>query len=230
MPSSDYIAQVVAIDDSVADGQLRGIRKYGSCYDARTDALAATLARSRRGPTKAAAAEFASLESAIKDFSANAIATAPHASPGYPKEAFANLYEKKFRREFYDEYEAKLTKTTKPTTAEAKSSPARSDPKSPTTSAPNTSPSSTAPANTAPHEATAEERAKSDADPVTQAKNKFGKILEALPDDQMHQIHSAFSEVIGAHEMSEGMRLAVYRYAIFLLQPEGATTPEQTPF
>ena len=53
-------------------------------------------------------------------------------------------------------------------------------------------------------QATAEERAKSDADPVTQAKNRFGKILEGLPDEEMHKIHGAFSEVIGAHAMSEG--------------------------
>ena len=91
--------------------------------------------------------------------------------------------------------------------------------------------SSSAVANSAPHEpATAEERARSDADPVTQAKNQFGKILEALPEDQMHDVHRAFSEVIGPHSVSETMRLEVYRYAIYLLQPQGGSPSEPPPF
>ena len=77
MPSSDYIAQIVAIDDSNVDGQLRGIRRYGACYDARTDALAASLARRGKGPSKAPRADFAAFESALKDFTAKAFADAP---------------------------------------------------------------------------------------------------------------------------------------------------------
>src|ERR1700684_3306163 len=50
MSSTDYIGKTMAVNDSALDGQLRGARKYGSCYDARTDALAASLERSGKGP------------------------------------------------------------------------------------------------------------------------------------------------------------------------------------
>ncbi len=33
----------------------------------------------------------------------------------------------------------------------------------------------------------------------------------------MHELHRAFGDVIGPHQISEATRLAVYRYAIFLL-------------
>ena len=225
LSSSDYIAKYVAIDDSNMDGQLRGIGRYGACYDARTDALAASLARSSKGPTKAARADFASFEAAIKNFTTMACADVP-GRPTSPKEAYANLYEKQFRYEFYEEYEAKATKSLKPAAPATRSS----------SSAPATSTAAGTPAppggskSTPPAPATAEERARSDADPVTRAKNRFGKILDALPDDQMHELHKAFGEVIGPHAMSETTRLAVYRSAIFLLEPPSATPFAPPPF
>jgi len=203
MPSWDYIPKYVAIDDSNLDGQLRGIGRYGKCYDARTDSIAAALARSRRGPTKAARDDFAAFESALKNFTAKALAAVPPA-PGTAKEAYANLYEKQFRREFYARYELKAAPAAKSAAAAPASGTA--------------TPSSGAkPAVPAPQ--AAEERARSDADPVTQAKNHLGKILNALPEDKMHDLHAAFGEVIGPHALNEAMRLAVYRYAIFLLEP-----------
>ena len=39
----------------------------------------------------------------------------------------------------------------------------------------------------------------------------------------MHELHRAFGEVIGPHHISEATRLAVYRYAIFILEPPSAT-------
>jgi len=201
MPSWDYIPKYVAIDDSNLDGQLRGIGRYAKCYDARTDSIAAALARSRRGPTKAARDDFAAFESALKNFTAKALAAVPPA-PGTAKEAYANLYEKQFRREFYVQYELKAAPA-----ARSSASP------SGTAAAP---PGAKA---AAPAPQTAEERARSDADPVTQAKNHLGKILNALPEDKMHDLHAAFGEVIGPHALNEAMRLAVYRYAIFLLEP-----------
>ena len=122
MPSSDYVAQIVAIGDSNVDGQLRGIGKYGACYDARTDALAASLARRGKGPDKTARADFAAFESALKNFTAKALADAPP-QPASPKEAYANLYQKQFRYEFYQEYEAKTIRSAKPAAPGAKSSP-----------------------------------------------------------------------------------------------------------
>jgi len=214
LSSSDYIAKYVAIDDSNLDGQLRGIGRYGKCYDARTDSIAALLARSRRGPTKAARDDFAAFESALKNFTMKALATVPPA-PNTAKEAYANLYEKQFRREFYTQYELKAAPV-------AKSAPAA--PASGTT----TPPSGAKPSTAAPQ--TVEERTRSDADPVTQAKNHFGKILNALPEDKMHELHAAFGEVIGPHALSEAIRLAVYRYAIFLLEPPSAKPFAPPPF
>jgi hypothetical protein len=217
MTSSDWIAKISAIDASKIDGQLRGIRVYGRCYDERTDRLAASLARSGKGPTKAARADFAAFESALKDFAARAIADAvPPAD--VVKSAYAALYEKQFRYVFYQEYEAKA----------AKPFPSAAKPPAP----PATPPVRTESAASAsvPRIATAEERARSDADPMTMAKNRFGKILESLPDEKMHELHRAFGEVIGAHPISEETRLAVYRYAISILEPPSATPFSPPPF
>jgi hypothetical protein len=238
MSSIDYIAKTTEVNDSTQDGQLRGIRKYGSCYDARTDALAASLARSGKGPTKAVREEFASFQKDIQDFTEKALTNAAAQRPGAnssfepvpsgaPKAAYASLYEKEFRYEFYEEYVAKAAKPVKPVTSTSK--PTTTGAKSSTNAAAaGPTGASAVGANSSPHAATAEEQARSDADPVTQAKNDFGKILEVLPDDQMHEIHRAFSEVIGRHNISEPMRLAVYRYAIYILQPVG-TTPAEPP-
>ena len=65
---------------------------------------------------------------------------------------------------------------------------------------------------------------------MTMAKNRFGKILESLPDEKMHELHRAFGEVIGAHPVSEQTRLAVYRYAISILEPPSATPFAPPPF
>jgi hypothetical protein len=87
-----------------------------------------------------------------------------------------------------------------------------------------------APATSSPAATPAQERARSDADPVTIAKNRFGKLLEVLPDDTMHELHRAFGEVIGTHQISEPTRLAVYRYAIFILEPTSPAPSVQPLF
>ena len=231
MPSSDYIAQIVAIDDSNVDGQLRGIRRYGACYDGRTDALAASLARRGKGPAKAARADFAAFESALKDFTAKAFADTPP-QPVSQKAAYAGLYEKQFRYEFYKEYEAKIVKTVKPAPSAVKPpAPASSTTTSAAQPSAATGPAtSNVTASAAKGATTAQERARSDADPVTLAKNRFGKLLEVLADDKMHELHRAFGDVIGPHQISEATRLAVYRYAIFLLGAPSATPPSEPPF
>jgi len=61
----------------------------------------------------------------------------------------------------------------------------------------------------------------SDADPVTQAKNHFGELLGALPDDTMHSLHAAFGQILGPNAFTPETQLQVYRYAIFLLEPPG---------
>jgi hypothetical protein len=210
--SSEYIARFTAIDDSSEDGQLRGIKRYGACYEARTDALAASLARSGKGPLMGARGDFRDFEAALKDFTAKAMADAQPPADSQ-KTSYANLYEKQFRYMFYQEYETKAVKTTKPA-APATKTPAATAP---------TPPTGTAHAAAAP--ATPQEQARSNADPVTMAKNRFGKLLEGLPDDKMHELHEAFGKVIGPFQISEATRLAAYRYAIFILE-----SPSDTPF
>ena len=65
---------------------------------------------------------------------------------------------------------------------------------------------------------------------MTAAKNRFGELLDALPDDKMHALHSAFGDIVSRGEMSEETGLAVYRYAIFLLEPENAEPFSPPPF
>jgi hypothetical protein len=194
-------------------GVLRAIIVYGKCYDARTDSLAAALARSGKGPNKAERADFAAFEMALKDFAAKALADAA-APADEQKKAYAALYEKQFRREFYEEYEAKATAA--PVAAAATKAPLATQ--------------TPLPASDSARSKVDQEKARSDADPMTQAKNHFGHILDALPDDKMHELHQAFGEVVGPYSISEEVRLAVYRYAIFLLESPSAAPSAPTPF
>jgi hypothetical protein len=226
MPSAEWIAyfsdkaRVAAPDAST--GIARAIAVYGRCYDTRTDSVASALAKRGKGPTKAAWADFAGFEAALKDFAAKALADAPPAADSQ-RATFANLYEKQFRYAFYEEFEAKTARPAKP------AQPAAEPPATAAAPAAAPPPGTTSPAAGAAA-TTAQERARSDADPVTIAKNRFGKLLEVLPDDKMHELHRAFGDVIGTHPISEAMRLAVYRYAIFLLESPSATPPSKPPF
>ena len=65
---------------------------------------------------------------------------------------------------------------------------------------------------------------------MTMAKNHFGKLLDALPDDKMHELHQAFGEVVGPYSISAEIRLTVYRYAIFLLESPPAAPFAPPPF
>lgn len=231
MSSTEWIADfadkahVAELDAS--SGLSRAIGVYGKCYDERTDRLAASLAKTGKGPLMGARGDFRDFEAALKNFAAKALADA--AIPAdEKKKAYAALYEKQFRYEFYEEYQAKTVKPAVPP-AKSPASAAKS-----TAVAPAAAPAPPAVGGAAPSTtgsaATAQERARSDADPVTQAKNRFGKLLEVLPDDKMHELHRAFGDVIGPYHISEATRLAVYRYAIFLLEPLSATPQSQPPF
>jgi hypothetical protein len=57
------------------------------------------------------------------------------------------------------------------------------------------------------------------------AKNRFGELLGLLPEDKAREVHEAFGEVVGTHEVSLPRKLALYRYAILVLEP-----PSETPF
>ena len=60
----------------------------------------------------------------------------------------------------------------------------------------------------------------------TKAKNRFGELIGLLPSANAHQVHEAFGEIVGTHEISMAMKLALYRYAIFILEP----SPPEKPF
>jgi hypothetical protein len=95
---------------------VRGITAYGKCYDARTSQVAASLGKSGRSPLMGAAGNFRDFQKALDDFTAKALA-ATNKQPGTPEAAYAALYEKQFRYEFYQKYALRLSEN-RPLTAE----------------------------------------------------------------------------------------------------------------
>ena len=201
MRSSEWIAKIASVDDSWADGQLRGIASYGKCYDERTDRLAASLARSRKGPSVHARRDFRDLMAALDDFTAKAL-TDSQPPPEALKKAYAALYEKEFRYEFYQGYELKASAAKHPKTT----APAAKDPGMPKV-APAANPS-----------AAGAKAAKTPVSEMTLAKNQFGELLDAMPPDKLREIHAAFGKVVELPIASDE-ELAIYRYAIFVLEP-----------
>lgn len=213
--SSDWGARS-AIADSSADAKLHAIASYARCYDARTDRLAAALAKSGKGPSRAALEDFREFDTALKDFTARALAAADPPSDAL-KSAYAALYEKQFRYALYQECEQKGVK---PQPHVAPAPPASKITQAPL--APASTSASPAPAATA--------QGSADTDPLTMAKNHFGEQLDALPEDKMHELHAAFGRVVGRYAVTNETRLAVYRYAIFLLEPPAAAPFAPPPF
>jgi hypothetical protein len=203
MTSSEWIANVTAIHDSSEPGLLRGISLYGDCYDARTKRLSATLAKSGKGPSSEARDDFRSFESALKDFTSKALATTDPPADKV-KTAYAALYLRQFRYEFYQSYEPKPGGAA---TATHRSPAKMSSPAGSAARAAEASP------DRSPEAATG------DADQMTRAKNRFGELLDALPEDKLHAIHAAFGLILGSHSTTSATQLAVYRYAIFVLEP-----------
>lgn len=200
---------------------VRAIAAYGKCYDARTDRLAASLAKSSAGPLMGARANLRDLQQALDAFTSKALAaTDPPADAA--KTAYAQLYEKQFRYEFLQSYEKPSAKS--PGTA-TKGAPAAASWKQPANSgatASSASANATTPAS--------EPNAPGEKNPVTMAKNHFGELLDALPEDKEHQLHAAFGDIVGRSQISEAMRLEIYRYAIFLLEAPSATPFSPPPF
>jgi hypothetical protein len=69
-----------------------------------------------------------------------------------------------------------------------------------------------------------------DTDPMTQAKNRFGKLLDALPESKLREIHRAFGKIFSGGAVADDAKLAVYRYAIFCLESPSATPFSPPPF
>lgn len=200
MTSSEWIAKVVSMDDSQVDGELRGIAGYGKCYDERTDRLAATLARTRKGPTARARGSLRDLMAALDAFTATALADSQPPGDGV-KKAYAELYEKAFRYEFYQGYEPKpATPAAARAAAPEAAPPAKSVP---------------APTNAASPDA---KRAAAPVPEMTRAKNRFGEMLDAMPPDKLHEIHAAFGKIVDVQPIASDHELELYRYAIFVLE------------
>ncbi len=206
--------QVSAVDKGA--GVTRAAGAYGKCYDARTDALVAALAKDRRGPSKAARADFASFEVALKEFSAKALAEAQPAADSR-KRALAALYEEQFRYDFYQGYQPKILPPSNPVKS-ISSMAAADENKEPAHAVART------PANSST------QRTPIETDEMSKAKNRFGELLGALPEERLHELHASFGGILGLHEVDRATTLAVYRYAIFLLEPTSGPTSYPPPF
>jgi hypothetical protein len=183
-----------------AQATLRAIAVYGKCYGARTDRLAASLGKSGKGPLMGVRGNFRDFETALNNFTALALGGAqPPADP--VKTALAALYEKQFRYALYQSYEQKPVNQAPPAPKEATAAPA-------TAAAADQKPSATR-----------------ITDPMTLAKNRFGDLLAALPEDERHEIHAAFGEIFEKGSIGERWKIEIYRYAIYILE-----SPKDTPF
>jgi hypothetical protein len=236
MNSTDWLAKFKAAKGTDAPAMIRGIGVYEKCYDARTDQLAARLGRAGKGPLMGARGDFLSLDKAVKEFAAKALADSQPPADAV-KSAYAALYEKQFRYEFYQGYEPKpAPAAAAPATKPPNSAPAVGRGKGPVDASgaaqgvkkPDVRADSSRDASMKP-DASADPNA-NDADPVTLAKNHFGALLGALPDEQMHQLHAAFGEILGPNAASSHMQLLVYRYAIFLMEPAEGEPFSPPPF
>jgi len=210
MASSDWVAKFTAANSVSQDTQLRALRVYGECYDERTNHLAATLGRSGKGPLMGARGDFGDFENALKDFTAKALATSNPPADAV-KTAYAGLYEKQFRYAFYQSYVDKSAKSSSRSSAGGNGATVETQ----------TSTTATSQAGTAESHSSSAPDTKSanSTDPLARAKNRFGELIGALPEDKIHEVHAAFEKVMVAHPIDTATELAVYRYAIFVLEP-----------
>jgi hypothetical protein len=110
MSSNDWIAYFEGKSDPAVSnddgGVVRAIAAYGRCYEERTNRLAAALKTSGKGPLMGANGNFRDFQKALDDFTAKALAATNNPS-GSQKAAYATLYEKQFRYQFYQSYAQK---------------------------------------------------------------------------------------------------------------------------
>jgi len=120
MTSIAWVAQFAektgTANNAATPAAVRAITAYGKCYEARTNQVAASLGKGGRGPLMGALGNFRDFQKALDDFTAKALA-ATDKQPGTQEAAYAALYEKQFRYEFYERYELRLS-ANRPLTAE----------------------------------------------------------------------------------------------------------------
>lgn len=236
MSSADWIARFGEKTSDAGPEQgktLRAIAMYGKCYDSRTDRLAATEGKKGIAPLMGARANFRDFEQALESFTAKGLA-ANDPPADEVKTAYAALYEKQFRYALFENAEIAAQQRSR-TTAAAPHGSAKAAALHPTAASaiPAKSVASAAVGKTAAADFAAAQNAApsaADADPMTLAKNHFGELLDALTEDKMHELHSSFGDIVSRGEMSEEMRLAVYRYSIFVLEPATAQPFSPPPF
>jgi hypothetical protein len=183
--SAGWIKKFTAAKDATPRSTMQAITTYGKCYDARTNRLAASLAKSGKGPLMGARANFRDLQHALDDFTAKALAaTEPPADD--QKKASAALYVRQFRYDFYLQYEQK---------------------------------------NFNPPPLTPEE-----SDAFTKSKNHFGELLGLLPEEKIHQLHAAFGQIFAGGGVPDATKVAVYLYAIYLLESPADPPYSPPPF
>ncbi|HKQ86423.1 MAG TPA: hypothetical protein VJS43_06570 [Candidatus Acidoferrales bacterium] len=232
MTSAEWVTKFTAAKGSDPVDTIGAIGVYGKCYDARTDRLAARLRKTGKGPLTSARTNFQSVEQALKAFAAKALAESD--PPGDAvKSAYAALYEKQFRYEFYESYEPKP-----PASATQTSAPPAKEPAPPSGSPAGSAPTSGDKASSrramdSPSQTDGNIQSKDrekEVDPLTAAKNHFGGLLGDLSDERMHDLHRAFGEILGPNSATPQMQLLIYRYAIFLMEPPGGTPFSPAPF
>jgi hypothetical protein len=69
-----------------------------------------------------------------------------------------------------------------------------------------------------------------ESDAFTKSKNRFGELLGLLPEEKMHQLHAAFGDIFAAGGVPDATKIAVYHYAIFLLESPSAEPYSPPPF
>jgi len=120
MTSTAWVAQFAekarTSNNAAGVPTVRAITVYGKCYEARTSQVAALLGKSGRGPLMGALGNFRDFQQALDDFTVKALAASSKA-PGTQEAAYAALYEKQFRYEFYQKYALRLSEN-RPLTAE----------------------------------------------------------------------------------------------------------------
>jgi len=202
--STDWVTKFTTTKDEDPESTVLAIEQYGKCYDERTDRLAVSLGRQGKGPLMGARGNFRDFESALKDFTAKALEETQQSS-NVVKTAYAALYEKQFRYEFYQSYSQKPQKRPSSETTEKSGGSAKASP-------------------------TAQSSAKPEADPMTLAKNHFGELLANLTEDKRHEMHAAFGQIFERSSIGEQWKLEIYRYAIFLLEPSSSKPFSPPPF
>lgn len=165
------------------DKTLRAIAAYARCYDVRTTRLDEQARKRGGNDLLNASIQFRNFDQALQAFAAKGLAAAQPSADAV-KIAYAGLYEKQFRYDFYRRRESK-------------------DP---------------APAATPDQ-----------LEQLGAAKNHFGELLDDLPPEKMKDLHAAFSRIFDS-SVTDTTKLAVYRFAIFCLEPSSEAAFAPPPF